>query len=84
MGRFAVASDPHGAGFMLFAADSDQQPAPAPAGSPGHVGWHELYAGDRKSDFAYGLFGWTKSAAVASPAGLYQTGATSKFGVRAP
>jgi len=78
IGRFAVAGDPYGAGFMLFAANSDQQPVPVSPGTPGHVGWHELYAGDREGAFAFysGLFGWTKAEAVESPAGLYQTFAT--------
>jgi len=78
VGRFAVAGDPYGAGFMLFAASSDQQAVPAPPGAPGHVGWHELYAGDREGAFAFysDLFGWTKAQAVESPAGLYQTFAT--------
>jgi len=78
VGRFAVAGDPHGAGFMLFAPNSAQQPASAPPGTPGHIGWHELHAGDLESAFAFysGLFGWTKAEAVKSPAGLYQTFAT--------
>jgi uncharacterized protein len=78
VGRFAVASDLHGAGFILFAPNSDQQPAPSPPGAPGHIGWHELYAGDREDDFAFysGLFGWTKADAIESPAGLYQLFAT--------
>jgi len=63
---------------MQFAPNSDQQPAPVPPGAPGHIGWHELYAGDRESAFAFysGLVGWTKAEAVESPAGLYQTFAT--------
>ncbi len=78
VGRFAVAADPHGAGFMLFTPNSDQQPAPVAPGTPGHIGWHELCAGDRETAFAFysGLFGWTKAEAVESPAGLYQTFAT--------
>ena len=74
VGRFAVAGDPHGAGFMLFQPDSDQQPAPVRPGTPGHIGWHELYAGDRESAFAFysGLFGWTKDTVVDTPAGPYQ------------
>ena len=78
IGRFAVAGDPHGAGFMLFATNGGQQPAPVPPGTPGHIGWHELYAGDRESAFAFysDLFGWTKAEAIESPAGLYQTFAT--------
>jgi len=78
VGRFAVAADPHGAGFMLFAPSGNQQPAPVPPGTPGHIGWHELYAGDLESAFGFysGLFGWTKAEVVESPAGPYQTFAT--------
>ena len=78
VGRFAVAGDPHGAGFMLFAPNSAEQPAPVAPGTPGHIGWHELYAGDRESAWSFysGLFGWTKDVAVESPAGPYQTFAT--------
>ena len=34
--------------------------------TPGHVGWHELYAGEWKSafDFYAGQFGWTKGEAM--------------------
>jgi uncharacterized protein len=75
IGRFAVCSDPHGAGFMLFKGTSDQAPAPAPAGTPGHVGWHELHAGEREAAFAFyaRLFGWTKADAVdMGGMGVYQ------------
>jgi len=44
VGRFAVVGDPHGAGFMLFKGTSDEAPVPAPAGTPGHIGWRELHA----------------------------------------
>ena len=61
IGRFAVAGDPHGAGFILFKGASEEAPPPAPAGTPGPVGWHELHAGDLDRAFAFysGLFGWT-------------------------
>ncbi len=75
VGRFAVAGDPHGAGFMLFKGTSEEAPPPAPAGTPGHVGWRELHAGDREGAFAFysGLFGWTKADAVDMGAmGVYQ------------
>jgi predicted enzyme related to lactoylglutathione lyase len=75
VGRFAVAGDPHGAGFMLFKGTSDEAPAPAPAGTPGHVGWRELHAGDGVAAFAFysGLFGWTKAEAMDIGAmGVYQ------------
>jgi uncharacterized protein len=75
VGRFAVASDPHGAGFILFSGASDQAPTPAPAGTSGHIGWHELMAGDLDSAFGFysGLFGWTKADAHdMGPMGIYQ------------
>ena len=76
VGRFAVAADPHGAGFILFKPNTDQAPAPAPMGALGHVGWRELHAGDGPSafDFYSGLFGWTKDEAMDMGAmGIYQT-----------
>ena len=75
IGRFAVAADPHGAGFILFKGASEEAPPPAPAGTPGHVGWHELHAGDLDRAFAFysGLFGWTKAEAMdMGPMGTYQ------------
>src|SRR6516162_2312190 len=79
VGRFAVVADPHGAGFMLFQAASDQEPMPVEPGTPGHIGWHELHAGDLESAFAFyaDLFDWTKAEAVnMGPMGIYQTFAT--------
>jgi predicted enzyme related to lactoylglutathione lyase len=76
VGRFAVVGDPHGAGFMLFQGASGQAaPPPAPGGTLGHIGWHELHAGDGASAFAFyaGLFGWTKGDAMdMGPMGVYQ------------
>jgi predicted enzyme related to lactoylglutathione lyase len=79
IGRFAVVADPHGAVFILFRGTSDAEPVPAAPGTPGHIGWHELHAGDGNSAFAFyaGLFGWTKAEAVDMGAmGIYQTFAT--------
>ncbi|WP_442783251.1 VOC family protein [Collimonas fungivorans] len=79
VGRFAVAADPHGAAFILFKGNSDQQPAPVAAGTPGHVGWHELHAGDGEQAFTFyaDLFGWTKDEALdMGPLGIYQTFST--------
>jgi len=79
VGRFAVVADPYGASFMLFKGSTDAQPqAPAP-GTPGHIGWHELYTGDWQKAFAFysGLFGWTKIDAMdMGPMGVYQIFAT--------
>jgi uncharacterized protein len=76
VGRFAVVADPYGAVFILFKSNSDQQPEPVASGTPGHIGWHELYAGDGESAFAFysGLFGWTKAEAIdMGEMGIYQT-----------
>jgi len=75
VGRFAVAADPHGAVFNLFKGARDEEPEPVLPGTPGHVGWHELHAGDGESAFAFysGLFGWTKAEAMdMGPNGVYQ------------
>ena len=75
IGRFAVVADPHGAGFIVFKGTSDQAPPAAPPGTPGHVGWHELQAGNLDAAFAFysGLFGWTKADAMdMGPMGTYQ------------
>ena len=74
VGRFAVAADPHGAVFILFRGSTEMATG-APAGTPGHVGWHELYAGDGASAFAFysRLFGWTKADTMDMGAmGVYQ------------
>ncbi len=65
VGTFAVAGDPHGAGFLLFKPKGADAPAPDPDAA-GHVGWRELHAGDGPSalDFYSGLFGWMKADAM--------------------
>src|SRR5262249_30461508 len=75
VGRFAVAGDPHGAGFILFKGTGDEASTPAPAGTHGHVGWRELHTDEREGAFAFysGLFGWTKGEAIdMGPMGVYQ------------
>jgi uncharacterized protein len=79
VGRFAVVADPHGASLMLFKGSTDAQPQPPAPGTPGHIGWHELHAGNLEQAFAFysALFGWTKAEAVdMGPMGIYQTFAT--------
>jgi len=74
VGTFAVAGDPHGAGFLLFKGNSSEAPAQDQS-APGHIGWHELHAGDGERAFAFysGLFGWTKGEAMDMGAmGKYQ------------
>lgn len=79
VGRFAVVADPYGAVFILFKGSSADGPAPVPAGTPGHTGWHELHAGDGPGAFAFynSLFGWTKGETMdMGPNGVYQLFAT--------
>jgi uncharacterized protein len=74
-GRFAAVADPHGAGFIIFKGASDQTPTQAPMGTPGHIGWRELHAGNGEQAFAFysELFGWTKAEALdMGPMGSYQ------------
>jgi len=76
IGRFAVASDPHGATFILFTPKSGTEQRAAAPGSPDHVGWRELHAGDLDSAWKFysGLFGWKKAVAMDMGAmGIYQT-----------
>lgn len=65
VGPFSVLADPQGAVFMLIAPNGDGPPSPA-AMTPGHVGWHELYAVDGATalDFYIGQYGWGKSDAL--------------------
>jgi predicted enzyme related to lactoylglutathione lyase len=62
VGRFAVVSDPQGAMFQLLQPSGPDQP-PVPAGTLGHIGWHELYTSDWKKavDFYSSQFGWKKT-----------------------
>jgi uncharacterized protein len=74
VGRFSLVADPQGAAFVLFTPNGGDNP-PAAAGTPGHVGWHELYTTDWPSAFAFYAeqFGWTKARSVdMGPMGTYQ------------
>ena len=74
VGRFASLKDPQGAAFLLFRSQSED-PLPPAAGTPGLIGWNELYAESMESDFKFyaGLFGWTKAEALDMGAeGVYQ------------
>ncbi|MDG3574910.1 VOC family protein [Rhizobium sp. YJ-22] len=64
IGRFAVLADPQGPVIIAFKPapmDGDMPPEPA-MGTPGFVGWCELYAKDVDKAFDYyrQLFGWEK------------------------
>lgn len=77
--RFGVVSDPQGAGFLI-AQGLTKDPMPAlPKGTPGTIGWHELYAQDWQAAFAFyqGLFGWTRADSFdMGEMGTYQLFAT--------
>jgi uncharacterized protein len=73
--RFAVMSDPQGAGFIVAKPTTTEAPPPLAAGTPGTIGWHELYASDWQSAFSFyeRVFGWTKADALDMGAmGIYQ------------
>ena len=75
VGRFATVADPQGAVFCLFKGDSDEPPLQPADGTPGTMGWHELYAGDLASAWPFyaSLFGWTKDEAIdMGERGVYQ------------
>jgi predicted enzyme related to lactoylglutathione lyase len=84
VGRFAVVADPHGAVFIIMKGSSEEGPKDAAPGTPGHIGWRELHAGDGKKafDFYSGLFGWKKAEAFdMGPLGVYQTFSTGNGAV---
>ena len=75
VGRFALASDPHGAAFILFKPDSAESPAKVARGTPGHIGWRDLRSGNGAEAWAFysQVFGWTKAEAIdMGPGGTYQ------------
>ena len=61
--KFAVASDPQGAVFIVAKGLATMPMTELPIGTPGTVGWRELFATDWQSDFEFyaKLFGWTKA-----------------------
>lgn len=74
IGRFAVAADPWGAVFNLFKGEGEAPDMPG-LGTPGHIAWRELHAGDGPAAFEFyaKLFGWTKGEAMdMGPMGVYQ------------
>jgi predicted enzyme related to lactoylglutathione lyase len=73
--RFAVVADPQGAAFLIARGLRDEPMPEIAPGTPGTVGWHELYAGEWQAAFAFyeKLFGWTKADAIdMGPMGTYQ------------
>lgn len=75
IGRFAVVADPQNVTFALFSPWKPRADTPPEPGTPGTVGWHELYALDWEKAFAFysGLFGWQKAEAMnMGEMGVYQ------------
>jgi predicted enzyme related to lactoylglutathione lyase len=75
IGRFAVVADPQGAPFVLFKGMGSPPADPLTGADPGRVSWHELWANEFESEFAFysSLFGWTKTATHdMGPMGIYQ------------
>jgi predicted enzyme related to lactoylglutathione lyase len=74
VGRFSVVADPTGAVFLFLQPTGTGMP-PAPMGTPGHVGWHELYAGDGEAamEFYAAQFGWKQVDSMdMGPMGQYR------------
>lgn len=76
VGRFAAVADPGGAPFLLMTPQPrDDVPPRPPRMTPGHVGWHELYAadGDRAFAFYAEQFGWQETSVMdMGPMGSYR------------
>jgi predicted enzyme related to lactoylglutathione lyase len=77
--RFAVVADPQGAGFIIAKGLIDGVPPELAPGTSGTAGWHELYATNGETAFAFyeRMFGWAKGDALdMGPLGKYQLFAT--------
>src|SRR5262245_46611833 len=75
VGRFSVIADPQGAALGLFKPSNAEQESPARMDQQGHIGWHELHAGEYASafDFYSKLFGWQKKDSMdMGEMGIYQ------------
>jgi uncharacterized protein len=72
--RFSVVADPQMATFILVKWRDPGRQQSIQSGALGHVGWHELLAGDWPQAFAFyrEIFGWQKALAEVGPTGTYQ------------
>jgi len=72
--RLAIVADPQMAMFGLITWLGADQERAAEVGGPGSAGWHELFAADADSAFAFyaELLGWQKAATGIDPDGTYQ------------
>ncbi|TCR93344.1 VOC family protein [Rhizobium sp. BK376] len=76
VGRFAVVADPQGAVICIMTpAPMDNPPPEIPMGTPGRIGWHELYTSNSEQALAFysKVFGWTKDSDFdMGPMGVYR------------
>ena len=73
--KFAVARDPQGAVFIVAKGLQAMSMPELPLGTPGTVGWRELFTTDWQTDFEFyaKLFGWTKAESHdMGEGGIYQ------------
>jgi uncharacterized protein len=72
--RFSVVADPQMATFALVKGLKSSQALFSEPNTLGRVGWHELFAVDWKTAFAFynELFSWEKEGTDVSPTGTYQ------------
>ncbi|HEY1981518.1 MAG TPA: VOC family protein [Xanthobacteraceae bacterium] len=72
--RFAVASDPQKAAFVLVKWLRPRHGEPAELSAPGYIRWHELFAADWEKAFAFyaELFGWQNAGTDIDAAGAYR------------
>ena len=72
--RFAVVADPQTAMLALVKGREPGRRQAASLRAPGRVGWHELFAADTATAFAFyrEVFGWQKGIAETGAKGTYQ------------
>lgn len=68
IGRISVVADPQAATLALVSGLKPGPQQSAGLSEPGHVGWHELLAGDWERAFAFyaEIFGWQKADEIGS------------------
>jgi uncharacterized protein len=71
--RFAIVADPQGATLALIKWLNAEAQAPGAPQTPGHIGWHDLFAADGQNVFAFyaALFGWQKVDSHIGPAAYH-------------
>ena len=89
VGHFSIVSDPQGAALALFKgspSEGMEPPPPPAAGTPGHIGWHELHTTSLDGALAFcgEVFAWRKGETLdMGPNGVYPLFATGAQGENA-